>query len=112
MIRLEGRFEGDDYWREVRQTGDERLGEAGLDDWLVTLRSPTGAESEHTARDETEPIIGIDAAARTLDIKVDEQPDLPPESFVQTSIIDVIELATGARDDDGQDPVRDVGGEG
>ena len=47
-----------------------------------------------------------------LDIAVDEQPDLPPQSFVQTSIIDVIDQATDARSDDVfEDLLRDEGGE-
>ncbi len=47
-----------------------------------------------------------------LDIAVREQPDLPPGSFVQTSVIDAIDQAIEARgDDDAKDWLRDEGGE-
>ncbi len=54
MITLEGRFELDEYWREVRQTGNDRLQEFGFDEWVVTLRPLTGAESERAEVHEEE----------------------------------------------------------
>ncbi len=112
MIRLEGGFELDEYWREVREAGNDRLKEFGFDDWVVTLRPLTVADSERTEADEEESAVNISADTKTLDIAVDEQPDLPPQSFVQTSIIDIIDQAIEARgDDDSEDWLRDLGGE-
>ena len=112
MIRLEGGFEIDEYWREVRQTGNDRLEEFGFDDWVVTLRPLTAPDPERIAAHEEESVVNISAATKTLDITVDEQPDLPPQSFVQTSIIDIIDQAIEARgDDDSEDWLRDIGGE-
>jgi hypothetical protein len=105
MIRLDESLERDDYWQEVRQKGDERLTESGYDDWVVTVRPRSGAHDEAVA-------VNVSVATRLLDIAVHEQPELPPESFIQTSIIDVIEHAIGARRDEGdEDPLRDEGGE-
>ncbi len=112
MIRLEGGFELDEYWSEVREAGNDRLSEFGYDDWVVTLRPLTVADSERTEADEEESAVNISADTKTLDIAVDEQPDLPPQSFVQTSIIDIIDQANEARgDDDSEDWLRDEGGE-
>ena len=112
MIKLEGGFELDEYWREVRRTGNDRLEEFGFDDWVVTLRPLTVAESQSAGAHEEEEALNISAATKTLDIAVGEQPDLPPQSFVQTSIIDVIDQAIDARgDDDFEDLPRDEGGE-
>ena len=112
MIRLEGGFELDEYWREVRQTGNDRLKEFGFDEWVVTLRPLTGTESERAEVHEEESAVNISAATKMLDIAVREQPDLPPGSFVQTSVIDAIDQAIEARgDDDAEDWLRDEGGE-
>ena len=109
MIRLEGGFEIDEYWREVRQTGNDRLEEFGFNDWVVTLRPMAVPHSDIVADLE---LFAINAATKTIDIEVENQPDLPPESFVQTKIIDVIDLATDARsDEDFVDRLRDKGGE-
>ncbi len=107
MIRLEGGFDVETYWREVRETGDDRLKDFGFDDWVVTLRPLAVAGSE-----KADSAVNISAATKMLDIAVERQPDLPPESFVQTSIIDVIDQAVGARgDDDAEELLRDEGGE-
>ena len=112
MIKLEGRLELVEYWREVRQAGNDRLEEFGFDDWVVTLRQLTAPDSERVESHEEESVVNISAAAKTMDIAVDEQQDLPPQSFVQTKIIDVIDQATDARrDDDFEDTLRDEGGE-
>ena len=112
MIRMEGGLGLAEYWREVRQPGNDRLEEFGFDDWVVTLRPLTAPDPERIATHEEESVVNISAATKTLDITVDEQPDLPPQSFVQTNIIDVIDQATDARrDDDFEDLVRDEGGE-
>ena len=112
MIRLEGGFDLDEYWSEVRQTGNDRLRESGLEAWVVTLRPLTAADSKRAGADEEQAPVNIDAATKTLDIAVHEQPDLPPESFVQTGIIDAIDQATHARrDDDIEDLLSDQGGE-
>ncbi len=101
MITLKDGFELDDYWSEVRQTGDERLEESGFVDWVVIVR-PQAAEA-----------VEISVATRVLDIGVDGQPDLPPEVFVQTSIIDAIDQAVEAAmgQDHSEDLIRDDGGE-
>ncbi len=107
MIRLEGGFDVETYWREVRETGDDRLKDFGFDDWVVTLRPLAVAGSE-----KADSAVNISAATKMLDIAVERQPDLPPESFVQTSIIDAIDQAIGARgDDDAEELLRDEGGE-
>ena len=112
MIRLECGFELDEYWREVRQTGNDRLKEFGLEEWVVTLRPITAADSEKAGTHEEQTAVNIDAATKMLDIAVHEEPDLPPESFVQTGIIDAIDQATPARrDDDIEDLLSDEGGE-
>ena len=112
MIRLEGGLELDEYWREVRQTGDERLQEFGFEDWVVTLRALTLPDSARAEAHEEEPAVTVSAATKTLDIAVGKQLDLPPQSFVQTSIIDVIDQAIDARGDgDSEDRLRDEGGE-
>ncbi len=112
MITLEGRFELDEYWREVRQTGNDRLKDLGFDDWVVTLRPMTVAESQRGGAHEAESAVTISGATKTLEIVVDAQPELPAESFVQTSIIDVIDQVINALgDDDAEDWLRDEGGE-
>ena len=112
MIRLQGGLELDEYWREVRQTGDERLQEFGFEDWVVTLRALTLSDSVRAEAHEEEPAVTVSAATKTLDIAVGKQPDLPPQSFVQTRIIDVIDQAIDARGDgDSEDRLRDEGGE-
>ena len=112
MIRLQGGLEHDEYWREVRQTGDERLQEFGFEDWVVTLRALTLPDSAGVQAHEEEPAVTVSAARKTLDIAVGKQPDLPPQSFVQTSIIDAIDQAIDARGDgDSDDQLRDEGGE-
>ncbi len=112
MIRLNGAFELDEYWREVRQTGDDRLREFGFDDWVVTLRPLTVAESQRAGAHEEASAVNISAATKMLEIAVREQPDLPPQSFAQTNIIDVIDQAIDARgDDDPEDRLQDDGGE-
>ena len=97
MIKLDGAFEIDGYWREVRQTGNDRLMEFGLEDWVVTLRPPTVADSDGADARERDPAVNMSAATKMLDIAVDGQPDLPPQSFVQASIIDVIAQAIDSR---------------
>ena len=109
MIKLEGRFELDEYWEEVRRAGDDRLQEAGFDDWVVTLRPLTVADPERAAHEE-KLAVSMSAAKKILDIAVGRQPDLPPQSFVQTSIIDAIDQAIGAHGDD-ENWFRDEGGE-
>ena len=112
MIKLQGRFELDEYWREVKETGDDRLQESGLDGWTVTLRPLSAADSTGGEPHDQELAVNIGVAAKSLDIAVDEQPALGPQSFVQTSIIDVIDQAIGAtRDDILDDLRRDEGGE-
>ena len=112
MITLEGRFELDEYWTEVRQTGNDRLKDLGFDDWVVTLRPMTVAESQRGGAHEAESAVTLSGATKTLEIVVDEQPDLPAESFVQTSIIDVIgQVINALGDDDAEDWLRDEGGE-
>ena len=107
MIRLEGGFDVETYWREVRETGDDRLKDFGFDDWVVTLRPLAVAGSE-----KADSAVNISAATKTLDIAVVEQPELPPQSFVQTKIIDVIDQAidTPGEHDSGN-WLRDEGGE-
>ena len=112
MIRLQGGLELDEYWREARKTGDERLQEFGFEDWVVTLRALTLSDSARADSHEEGPAVTVSAATRTLDIAVGKQPDLPPESFVQTRIIDVIDQAIDALGDgDSEDWLRDEGGE-
>ncbi|MCZ6492707.1 MAG: hypothetical protein O7D97_06910 [Planctomycetota bacterium] len=112
MIRLQGGLKLDAYWREVRQTGDERLQEAGFEDWVVTMRPLTLPETGRAEAHEEEPAVTVSVTAKTLGIAVGKQPDLPPESYVQTSIIDVIDQAIDARGDgDSEDWLRDEGGE-
>ncbi len=112
MIKLEGGFELDEYWREVRQTGNDRLKDSDFDDWEVILRPLTASDSKGAGALEEEPTVNISAATKTLDIAVVEQPELPPQSFVQTKIIDVIGQAidTPGEHDFG-DWLRDEGGE-
>ena len=112
MIRLEGGFELDEYWREVRQVGNERLDEFGFNDWVVTLRPLTGADSARAGAAKEASAANLSAATKTLDIALGEPPDLPAQSFVQTSIIDVIQQATAARGGDNlEESLRDEGGE-
>ncbi len=113
MIRLEGGLELDEYWSEVRQTGDERLDESDFVDWVVIVRPRAAGDAEGArVHEEKESAVEIRAATKTLEIAVDRQPDLPPEVFVQTSIIDVIAQAIEARGQDhSEDWVRDEGGE-
>ncbi len=112
MIKLHGRFELDKYWREVRQTGDDRLKDSDFGDWEVTLRPLTASDSKGAGALEEEPAVNIRAATKTLEITVAEQPELPPQSFVQTKIIDVIDQAidTPGEHDSGN-WLRDEGGE-
>ena len=112
MIRLEGGLELDEYWREVHKTGDERIQESGFEDWVVTLRAMTLPDSGRAEAHEDEPAVTVSAATKTLDMAVGKQPDMPPQSFVQASIIDVIDQAIDARGDgDTEDWLRDEGGE-
>ena len=112
MIRLQGGLELDEYWREVRKMGDERLQESGFEDWVVTLRALTLPETGRAEAQEEEPAVTVSAATKMLDMAVGKQPDLPPQSFVQTSIIDAIDQAIDARGDgDSDDRLRDEGGE-
>ena len=111
MITLEGRFELDEYWTEVRQTGNDRLKDLGFDDWVVTLRPLTATDSEGTEAQAEETAVNISAPDKTLDIAVAGQPELPPDSFVQTSIIDAIEATGAGGDDAAEDLLRDEGGE-
>ena len=112
MIRLEGGFELDEYWTEVRQTGDERRDESDFVDWVVIVRPRAAGETTGAPAHEEESAVKIRAATKTLEIAVDRQPDLPPEVFVQISIIDVIAQAIEARGQDhSKDWVRDEGGE-
>ncbi len=112
MIRLECGLELDEYWREVHKTGDERLQESGFEDWVVTLRALTLPDPGRADAHEEEPAVTVSAATKTLDIAVGKQADLPPQSFVQTRIIDVIDQAIEARGDgDSEDWLRDEGGE-
>ncbi len=62
MIRLKGGFEQDEYWKEVRETGDDRLKESGFDDWVVTLR-PLKETSA----------VNMSTATKTLEIGVPER---------------------------------------
>ena len=111
MIRLDGGFELDEYWREVLQTGNDRLEELGLDDWVVTLRPLPMADSERAEADQ-ESAVNLTADKKMLDIAVEAQPELPPQSFVQSCIIDMIEQAIAGRGgDDADDRLRDEGGE-
>ncbi len=110
MIRLEGRFELDEYWKYIRQMGNDRLKDLGFNDWVVTVRPLAAGDSKDTAHD-AESVINISGNKKTLDLVVEEKPELPADSFVQTSIIDVIEQATHALGDDDDDWVRDEGGE-
>ena len=108
MIRLEGGIEPDAYWKEVLETGDDRLAESGFEDWVVTLRPPVPS----VGPDEPELTINLTADAKTLEIVVREPPELPPQSFVQTCIVDVINQAIGGESrDDLEDVLRDEGGE-
>ena len=112
MIRLEDGLELKEYWKEVRQAGNDRLEEFGFDNWVVTLRPLNAPDSVRVDAPEEESVVNISTATKTIDIAVDEQPDLPPQSFVQTNIIDVIDQATDTRhDDDFEDSLRDDGGE-
>ena len=111
MIRLEGGFELTEYWIEVQQTGDDRLKESGFNDWVVTLRPLTATDSEGTEAQAAETAVNISVADKTLDIAVAGQPELPPDSFVQTSIIDAIEVTGAGGDDAAEDLLRDEGGE-
>ncbi len=113
MIRLEGGFELDEYWSEVRQTGDERLEESDFVDWVVIVRPRAAGDAEGArVHEEKESAVEISVTTRMLDISVDRQPDLPPEVFVQISIIDVIAQSIEARGQDhSKDWVRDEGGE-
>ena len=112
MIRLQGGFEHDEYWRQVQETGDDRLQESGFDGWVVTLRPLPAADSTGTESHQQELAVNISVAGRLLDIAADEQPALPPQSFVQTSIIDIIDQAIGATGvDDVEALRRDEGGE-
>ena len=112
MIRLEGGLELKEYWKEVRQTGNDRLEVFGFDNWVVTLRPLTSPDPERVDAPEEESVVNISTATKTIGIAVNEQPDLPPQSFVQTNIIDVIDQATDMRhDDDSEDSLRDEGGE-
>ena len=112
MIRLGSEFRLDKYWREVRQTGDDRLKDLGFDDWVVTVQPLTLVDSERSRSHEGEPVVNLSVATKVLEIAVAEQPDLPPESFVQTSIIDIIEQAMDPQaNDDLEDWPSDEGGE-
>ncbi len=70
MIRLLGEFELDEYWREVRQTGNDRLEEFGFDDWVVTFRPLTVPDPERVEAHEEESVVKMNAAAKTIDIAV------------------------------------------
>ena len=70
MIRLEGGFELDECWREVRQTGNDRLEEFGFDNWVMTLRSLTVPDPERVEAHEEESVVNISAVTKTIDIAV------------------------------------------
>ncbi len=66
MIRLLGEFELDEYWREVRQTGNDRLKEFGLEEWVVTLRPMTAADSEKAGAHEQQAAVAVGLATAGL----------------------------------------------
>ena len=112
MIRLAGGLDHDKYWTAVGETADDRLVDCGFGEWVVTLRPLTADDRPPPAADEPEPLISISAATKTLEIAVRGRPELPPQSFVQASIIDVIDQLIGGRADASvEDLLRDEGGE-
>ena len=49
-IQLEGGYETNDFWREVRAVGDQILNEYGYDEWTVTLRPCTSKKKSPLPR--------------------------------------------------------------
>ena len=52
------------------------------DDWVVTLRQLAVPDPERVEAHEEESVVNISAAAKTIDIAVDEQQELPTSLVV------------------------------
>ena len=109
-IRLEGSYETNDFWREVRSVGDQILKRYGYDEWTVTLR-PKRASNVGRGSDDPDDdgaSISIYPTTRQLTISGFNESDFDsPEEVVDRHIVGLISDAMGeAYDED------DEGGEG
>ena len=103
-ILLEGGYETNDFWREVRSVGDQILDGYGFDEWTVTLR-PKGSTNVQTANadlDDDGASISVDPTTRQLTISGYNESDFDsPEVVVDRHIVDLIRDAMGdAYDED------------
>ncbi len=109
-IRLEGGYETNDFWREVRSVGDQILKGYGYDEWTVTLRPKRALNVErgNDDLDDDDAAISIDPTTRQLTIFGFSESDFDsPEEVVDRHIVGLISDAMGeAYDED------DEGGEG
>ena len=109
-IRLEGGYETNDFWREVRSVGDPILKGYGYDEWTVTLRpkQPSNVERGNDDLDDDDPSISIDATTRQLTISGFNEGDFDsPVAVVDPYIAELISDAMGEVYDE-----DDEGGEG
>ena len=109
-IRLEGGYETNDFWREVRSVGEQILEGYGYDEWTVTLqpKRASNVERGNDDLDDDDPSISIDPPTRQLTISGFNESDFDsPEEVVDRHIADLIRDAMGeAYDED------EAGGEG
>ena len=109
-IQLEGGYETNDFWREVRSVGDQILKEYGYDEWTVTFRPKRAANVEkgNDDFDDDDASISINTTTRQLTIFGLNESDFDsPEQLVDRHIVDLISDAMGEAYDKDEE-----GGEG
>ena len=109
-IRLEGGYETNDFWREVRSVGDQILKGYGYDEWTVTLRPKRASIVQRGSDDldDDDASISIDPTTRQLTIWGFNEGDFDsPEEVVDRHIVDLIRDAMGEAYDEDEE-----GGEG
>ena len=109
-IGLEGGYETNDFWRQVRSVGDQILKGYGYDEWTVTLRPKRASkvERDNDDLDDDDASIGIDPTTRQLTISGFNEGDFDsPEEVVDRHIVYLIRDAMGEAYDEGEE-----GGEG
>jgi len=108
-IRLEGGYETNDFWRQVRSVGDQILKKYGYDEWKVTLQ-PKRVSNVKGGNDDLDDdaSISIDPTTRQLTISGFNDGDFDsPEEVVDRHIVNLISDAMGEAYDEDEE-----GGEG
>ena len=109
-IRLEGGYETNDFWRQVRSVGEQILKEYGYDEWTVTLRPKRESKVEkgNDDLDDDDASISIDPTTRQLTIFCFNEADFDsPEEVIDRHIVNLISDAMGEAYDEDEE-----GGEG